>query len=120
MVDTIKFNVSGFRYEEPKKLLETHPESLLFKTVSEQTSKNPNAEVFIDGDGKMFHFVIDYLKNEQVFLPITESRQAFMSELSHYGIDYNVDYISVTGEDEYPRSRSKVEDDTNTPIAAAK
>ncbi len=114
--ETITFNVSGFKYVEPKSLLGTYPNSVLRTMVSEQTSINPDAEVYLHRDGALFHYVLDYLKYGRVVLPTAISRGELMNELVYFGIVFSEDNIVTSGEEGYCRSNSKVEDDTSTPL----
>lgn len=117
MSDTVKFNVSGFKYVEPRSILGAYPNSVLCTMVSEQTSINPDAEVFLHRDGELFHWVLDYLRFHRVVLPATVSRDVLMNELVYFGIVFSEDDIVTSGEEVYCRTRSKVQDDTTTPLA---
>ena len=114
MSDKINFNVSGYKYVEPRSVLGTYPNSVLCTMVSEQTSIDPQAEVCLHRDGELFHYVLDYLKFGRVVLPKTTSREVLMNELVYFGIVFSEDDIVTSGEEGYCRTKSKVEDDTAT------
>ncbi len=42
--------------------------------------------IFIDRDGLLFRFVLNYLRDGKVVLPITVDKNTFLHELSYYGI----------------------------------
>ena len=104
MVKFVRLNVGGHSYHVSRTLLERYPQSLITRAVqsSEELTEpgypGPDAEVFIDGDGIVFRFILNYLRHGRVFLPVTETRAGFMNELSHYGIVANPDDIFVVGE----------------------
>lgn len=118
MSDTIKFNVSGFKYQEPRSILRD-PHSRLSQIVSEQTSLNSDAEVYVNRDGALFHYVMDYVKYGRVVLPVTESRNTLMNELVFFGILFSEDDIVTSGKESYTRTSSKIEDDAATPLKTA-
>ena len=42
--------------------------------------------IFIDRDGLRFRYVLDYLRDHEINLPMTESREAMHKELEYYGL----------------------------------
>jgi len=80
MTDIAKFNIGGQRYEVSRSLLESH-DTMLAKSASDQWQKDPETEIFIERDGLRFRFVLDYLRDGKVGLPITETTDAFVAEL---------------------------------------
>ena len=93
MTKVVKFNIGGQRYEVSRSLLDMHPESMLAKSASEQWQEDPEAEIFIDRNGLRFQYVLDYLRDGSVTLPITESKEQLVKELEYYNIDVNQDDI---------------------------
>lgn len=65
----VKLNVGGTRYEVARSLIETHPESMLARLISEQWQEDPSKEVFVERDGGRFKYVLDYLRDGKVLLP---------------------------------------------------
>ncbi len=123
-MDQIKLNVGGYKYEESPSVFQAYPDSKLWQKILDHQAKfSPDTEIFIRGNGTMFHFVMDYLRNDRVFLPVTISRETFMNELTHYGIQIREDDILVTSEDTqgaYKRTGSMTEDDTKVlPMTSA-
>lgn len=86
MIETIKLNVGGHHCEIHSTLLEICPNSVLAQAISEQCKENHQNEVFIDRDGTTFRYVLNYLRDGHVTIPITESREALMKEFDYYGI----------------------------------
>jgi hypothetical protein len=66
---------------------------MLAKSASDQWQEDPESEIFIERDGARFRFVMDYLRDGNVTLPITETKEAFVAELEYYNIATNVDTI---------------------------
>jgi hypothetical protein len=93
MTDIAKFNVGGQHYEVSRSLLQSHPDTMLAKSASDQWQEDPESEIFIERDGARFRFVMDYLRDGNVTLPITETKEAFVAELEYYNIAINVDTI---------------------------
>ena len=93
MTDIAKFNVGGQHYEVSRSLLQSHPDTMLAKSASDQWQEDPESEIFIERDGARFRFVMDYLRDGNVTLPITETKEAFVAELEYYNIATNVDTI---------------------------
>ncbi len=93
MTEVVKFNIGGQRYEVSRSLLCIYPESMLAKCASDQWQEDPEAEIFIEGDGDLFRYVLIYLRHGSVCLPVTESNGALMKELEFYGIDVNEESI---------------------------
>ena len=95
MIETIKLNVGGRHYDIHSALLEICPNSVLALTISEQCKDNGETDVLIDRDGTVFCYVLNYLRDGHVTIPITESREALMIELDWYGIEANFEDIHV-------------------------
>ena len=93
MTDIAKFNIGGHRYEVSRSLLESHPDTMLAKSASDQWQEDPESEIFIERDGQRFRFVLDYLRDGKVSLPITEAKHAFLAELEYYNIGADTDKI---------------------------
>ena len=60
--NTIKFNVGGRPFEVSRDLMEEHSETMLGKLVSEAWQADPEEPVFIDRNGNIFEYVLDYLR----------------------------------------------------------
>jgi len=93
MTDIAKFNIGGQRYEVSRSLLESHPDTMLAKSASDQWQKDPKSEIFIERDGQRFRYILDYLRDGKVCLPLIETRDAFVAELEYYNIGIGMDKI---------------------------
>lgn len=82
----IKFNVGGQIYEVSASLLDMHPDTMIAKITSSQWHCDPNTEVFIERDGTLFGYVLKYLRDRQVTLPLTVTKKELIAEFRYYGI----------------------------------
>jgi hypothetical protein len=95
---TVKFNIGGLRYEVSRSLLEMHSESMLTKIASDQWQEDPESEIFIERDGSTFRYVLKYLRDGKVKLPITETKSDLIEELVYYNIDHDAAKIDDSNE----------------------
>mmetsp|Transcript_27304 Transcript_27304/g.31197 ORF Transcript_27304/g.31197 Transcript_27304/m.31197 type:complete len:236 (+) Transcript_27304:281-988(+) len=93
MTETAQFNVGGIVYQVSRSLLQSHPDTMLAKSASDQWQEDPESEIFIERNGFRFQFVLDYLRDGCKCLPITESKIDFIKELEYYNIKVNADKI---------------------------
>ncbi len=67
------------------------------ESTGELNSQNHDSAVFIDRDGQLFRFVLNYLRDGKVVLPIALDINTFFHELSFYGIEVkDEDYSNVS------------------------
>lgn len=100
MVETVNFDVGGKKYRVSKSQIDLHPNTMIAKLVSDQWHQDAENEIFIDRDGTLFQFVLNYLRDGKVYLPITVSKAALMEELRYFGFE-DVDESSVDDNDSY-------------------
>jgi hypothetical protein len=84
----IRFNVGGKLYEVSRSLIEQQNDTMLARLVSEiwEQKGSGNEAVFIERDSERFAYVLDYLRDGQVYLPATISKEALMMDMDYYGI----------------------------------
>ena len=87
MSHTVQFNVGGSVYKISRSLLDSNANSMFSRSASEEWQKDKESEIFIERDGSIFRFVLSYMRDGKVFLPITESKEAVLAELEYYGIE---------------------------------
>ncbi len=80
----IKFNIGGCTYEVSKSQLDSKPNTMLARSASDQWLQDSKADIFIDRDGSLFKYVLSYLRDGRVDLPLTVSKKALMQELIYY------------------------------------
>jgi len=93
MAGTVLFNVGGQQYRISQSLLDTQPKCMPTRSASEHWHSDDSSEIYIDRNGSRFQYVLDYLRDGRVVLPISECKEAIISELEYYSIDYDEDYI---------------------------
>ena len=94
MTSVVHFNVGGKQFEVSHSLLKMHPDCLLAQSASEQGRLNPEDEVVLEKDGTRFRFVLDYLRDGHVILPMTVAKLLFLADLAYYEIK-NVDESKI-------------------------
>jgi hypothetical protein len=95
---TIKFNVGGTMYEVSQSLLQHFPNTMLARAASETWSKKTNVKndpIFIDRNGERFAYVLDYMRDNKIVLPLSVTKEAMMDDLSYYGFD-NIESIPIS------------------------
>lgn len=94
----ISLNVGGTIYQVSRSLLEEqHPETMLARLVSETWHHEPRTEIFIERNGTRFQFVLDYLRDGSVDLPLSVSKAAFLKDLDYFGIAHDETRIHGVG-----------------------
>ena len=59
---TLAKSLGGKHFEVSRDLIEAHSETMLGKLVSEAWQADPEETVFIDRDGDIFAYVLNYLR----------------------------------------------------------
>ena len=70
-----------------------YPNTMLAKLTSEKWCSDINAEIFVERNGKRFQYVLDYLRDGEVTLPITETKEMIICELKYFGVEFDEDKI---------------------------
>lgn len=89
---TVKFNVGGTIYEVSMSLIESFPSTLLATVIDLSPSntkdcEDPDAPIFIDRNAERFQYCLDYMRDGEVWLPNTVSKQALLKDLDYFGFD---------------------------------
>ena len=91
--DIIAINVGGTKYQTLKQTINKYPQSMLSKT-----SANSNEEVFIDRNGKIFEYILDYMRHEDITLmPIKDETfvKQLLTEAEFYQIEPLINYLNL-------------------------
>jgi len=100
----INFNVGGKHHEVSRSLFESQSDTMLAKIASKQCQEDPESEtIFIDCDGTTFGYVLNYLRDGKVKLPITERKDTLVSDFEYYNVDYDADKI------DFDQSKGKID-----------
>lgn len=102
---TIKFNVGGTKYEISQSLLDRYPSCMLSTICSKTwvqadagtaTVKEAAEEIFIDRNGQRFQYVLDYMRDSRVELPLSIPRSQFVTDMEFFGLDYKEESIILS------------------------
>ena len=91
-IETVCFNVGGQKFEIARSTLNLYPETMLARAASKEWGRNND---FIDRDSVRFRYVLDWMRDREVNLPMTESREAFINEMLYFGFD-DIDEGSIS------------------------
>ena len=96
----IKLNVGGVRYDVSKSSLDLFPASMLSKLVPdtwiEGATDNDTKEVFIDRNGERFQYIMDYIRDGRVELPMSIPRGQFVTDMDYFVNDYEDENIQLS------------------------
>jgi len=90
---TVRLDVGGKLYRVSKALLETYPDSMLARLVSDTWNAAPEDKekdeldvLFIERNGERFQHVLDYLRDPDFFA--TRMDETVLRELDYFGIPF--------------------------------
>ncbi|CEM29310.1 unnamed protein product [Vitrella brassicaformis CCMP3155] len=96
-VEVVKLNVGGKAYEVAKSTLSKHPNTLLAKLVDDQWRPSQAESIFIDANGDLFEYVLDfYRRGTPVHVPHNISKAQLQKEFSYFNIDMPEDKIAIS------------------------
>ena len=117
---TIRLNVGGTKYEVAKSLIETYPDTMLATMISDHISKTEvlfldrnglrrgeHEELFIDRNGHRFQYVLDYMRDQNVYSMVGVSCASIRKEFDYFGF-FNIPKDAIDG------GSAKLEDDLKT------
>ena len=98
----IELNVGGTTYSTTKESLLSEPNSLFTSKYNQSTNsfdfiKDAEGRFFIDRDGKLFQFILDFLRNKKVVLPTDfADRPRLKNEAEFYKLTAMVKFFDNT------------------------
>ncbi len=94
----VRLNVGGTRYDVSRSTLERCEGSMLISLISEYWKEgNSDEPIFIDRSGRMFEYVLEYLRTAKVYLPSSViSPLALQEEFDFYGIEVDMTKVHCT------------------------
>jgi hypothetical protein len=102
---TVLFDVGGTTYRASRSLIELWPNTMLARLISEDwnsdASTDVDKEIFIDRDGEAFRYVLNYLRDNKAYLPMTVAKEAVIQELMYYGFDSSAAAKTIHGGSPY-------------------
>merc|ERR1740129_2236677 len=82
--NTFKLNVGGTKYEVSNSLLDCFPNSMLRRITSdawrEGATDSQTMEIFIDRNGERFQYILDFMRDNVVVLPLSVPRGQLITE----------------------------------------
>jgi hypothetical protein len=93
---TVKFDVGGRLYKVSRSLIEKFPSTMLARMISETWQKDPEVTLFIDRDSDRFRFCLDYMRDDEVWLPLNVPIEGFLLDLDYFGFE-EVDTSEIHG-----------------------
>ncbi len=88
--ELVELNVGGVFYTTSLKTLTQEPDSLLcqwFSGKRETLIRDAKGKYFIDRDGVLFRYVLDFLRDQSIILPTAfRERDRLLREASYYGL----------------------------------
>jgi BTB/POZ domain len=93
---TVKLDVGGSVYKVSRSIIESFPETMLARLISKRwtTRSDDNATIFIDRNGDRFQYVLDYMRDKEIHLPLSVPKAAMMNDLEFLGFS-NIDSNSI-------------------------
>lgn len=86
----VELNVGGIFYTTSLTTLKKHPNSLLagmFSGKQEPPPKDAKGKYFLDRDGVLFRYVLDFLRNESLVLPESfREKGRLVQEATYFGL----------------------------------
>ena len=99
----VKFNIGGTHYEVSQSLLDRYPGSMLSKIASETWATVDDAgeatPIFVERNGTRFQYVLDYMRDCQVALPLSIPRSEFVLDMEYYGLDFQKESVTLSMDD---------------------
>jgi hypothetical protein len=86
----VSFNVGGRVFQVARGTLEHFPNTMLARMADKRwdhSKHTPSDTLYIDRNGDRFQYVLDWMRDGEVHLPVTESYVAINKELDYYGFD---------------------------------
>ncbi|GAX22423.1 hypothetical protein FisN_14Hu037 [Fistulifera solaris] len=98
----VRLNVGGTRYDVSRDTLARCEGSMLASLISKQWKEgNLNEPIFIDRNGRLFEYILDYLRTNEVHLPLSVNRTAVEKEFDYYAIPVDWTQVHLPSLDEW-------------------
>lgn len=94
--EIIELNVGGFNYTTSRTTILSYPDSMLSRMISGQipTAKDANQRLFIDRDGPIFRYILNFLRDKTLNMPENFNEYAQLrQEADFYQIEPIVTYL---------------------------
>eukprot|EP00931_Biecheleriopsis_adriatica_P108419 TRINITY_DN82741_c0_g1_i1.p1 TRINITY_DN82741_c0_g1~~TRINITY_DN82741_c0_g1_i1.p1 ORF type:complete len:212 (+),score=46.42 TRINITY_DN82741_c0_g1_i1:45-680(+) len=98
MAQTIKFNVGGEVFEVAQDLIRNSGDNFL-SSMLERWSHDASEPHFIDRDAQLFRFLLAWLRDKSIVLPLTASKAAVLKEAEYFNLPIQSSDIHVDTSD---------------------
>jgi len=88
---TVQFDVGGTHYKVSRSLIDGFPHTMLARLISKTwhvSGPDDDATIFIDRNGDRFQYVLDYMRDKEVHLPLSVPKGAMLRDLAYYGFEH--------------------------------
>jgi hypothetical protein len=86
---TVKLDVGGTHYKVSRSLIESYPNTMLARLISKAwLVVDLDAPIFIDRNGDRFQYVLDYMRDKEIHLPLCVSKASILRDLEYFGFDH--------------------------------
>lgn len=100
---TVTFDVGGKIYRVSRSLLDQHPDTMLARYASDtwfpkgenNDETDTSSPLFIERNGERFQYVLDYMRDGVLDIPITVSKDAMIRDLSYFGLIFSEPPVST-------------------------
>ena len=86
-VRTVTFDVGGRLHKVRNSFISLNQNNVIGRLGQIALDRNVDEPIFIDRDGDIFIYVLNFLRDGTIELPTTIPRSTFIRELRFYGID---------------------------------
>ena len=82
----INFNCGGEKFSVSHKTISKFKDSILFVMINGPWKEASQDEIFIDKDPVIFRAIINFMRNDELFIPPGISKEEIANELDYYNI----------------------------------
>jgi hypothetical protein len=96
----VVFDVGGHIHKLPRSLLDRFPDTMLARQADKIWQKEDcspsTTPLYVDRNGIRFQYVMDFMRDGQVHLPLTISKKAFLKDMDYLGFtDKDINESSI-------------------------
>ena len=85
---TVVLNVSGEKFEIQPEMFNEYPKTILAKEIQKHYKEdNVNDVLFINRCPTLFRFLLQFVRDKKVYLPVGVSKASFLNEMNYYCFD---------------------------------
>jgi len=87
---TVTFDVGGEKFKVLEQTIRSKPSTLLCKLLDENAYKKLSEPIFVEGDPKLFRYILAWYRHGSIRLPTTVSRDEIRDECCFYQLPEDV------------------------------